>query len=142
MSALPQAARAARRRHAARVRRSRSRWRGCGVLVTEAALRSAIVEGTDVAAETFELELEPPERFQAPIKCPRCEELMAQHQLYTMQVDRCPAHGVWFDGPELAQVLLVAKPRPPEVGDRVRTAVAGGYTAIVIALSIVRFIWF
>jgi hypothetical protein len=41
-----------------------------------------------------------------PRHCPRCQHLMRPHALGPLAVDRCAAHGVWFDGDELAAALL------------------------------------
>jgi hypothetical protein len=46
------------------------------------------------------------------IECPGCESQMRKHTLYDVEVDYCPAHGVWLDGDnELGQVLRNAAGR-------------------------------
>lgn len=46
------------------------------------------------------------------ITCPRCESQMRKHTLYDVEVDYCPAHGVWLDGTsELREVLRNAAER-------------------------------
>lgn len=54
-----------------------------------------------------------PSRDGAPtITCPGCESQMQKHTLYDVEVDHCPAHGVWLDGNnELRQVLRNAAAR-------------------------------
>jgi Zn-finger nucleic acid-binding protein len=37
--------------------------------------------------------------------CPRCKTQMTPFTIYGITIDRCPEHGVWFDGEELARVL-------------------------------------
>lgn len=39
------------------------------------------------------------------LPCPECRAKMTAHELFGVPVDRCRAHGVWFDGGELAEVL-------------------------------------
>ena len=38
-------------------------------------------------------------------ECPRCPTKMASVALYGVALDRCPEHGIWFDGEELGRVL-------------------------------------
>jgi len=45
--------------------------------------------------------------------CPSCENMMERLQLRQVPVDRCPAHGVWFDRGEL-EVGLAAALMPEE----------------------------
>ena len=40
------------------------------------------------------------------LACPDCSEPMGTFQLFSVEVDRCDKHGVWFDPDELAQVLM------------------------------------
>jgi uncharacterized C2H2 Zn-finger protein len=48
----------------------------------------------------------------ASISCPRCESQMHKYTLYDVEVDYCPAHGVWLDGDnEIRQVLRNAAER-------------------------------
>lgn len=115
---------------------------GCGVLVREDSLREAIVEGTATTPDTFVLELKPEKDPGVVIECPECGMPMKHHELYTMHVDRCSEHGIWFDRDELAHVLATAKPYDKNAGDRLRLAVGGLAGAGLIALQIVRFIWF
>jgi Zn-finger nucleic acid-binding protein len=41
--------------------------------------------------------------------CPECEQAMQTVKLGTVALDRCEAHGVWFDAKELAALLGQAK---------------------------------
>lgn len=37
--------------------------------------------------------------------CPACDEKMDEPLIYGVPIDRCPAHGMWFDKAELDEVL-------------------------------------
>jgi len=51
----------------------------------------------------------PIEAGESPISCPSCAVTMTKHSLFTVIVDRCPAHGVWLDGDhELRTILATA----------------------------------
>lgn len=83
---------------------------GCtGVFVTEAFVRRAIAEaerhGVQVAPIEHELALHPATVVEPARRCPRCMSDMAKHDLHGVIVDRCSAHGLWFDGEELQRVL-------------------------------------
>jgi Zn-finger nucleic acid-binding protein len=84
---------------------------GCnGMLLTLADLGAAIHDLTSLEP-TFELSHEKPGNRT----CPHCRTAMSTCKLQvTLQeevehprpeLDRCPAHGLWFDDEELAQVL-------------------------------------
>jgi Zn-finger nucleic acid-binding protein len=40
-----------------------------------------------------------------PLPCPSCREAMATWTLHAIAIDRCAAHGLWFDRDELQIVL-------------------------------------
>ena len=40
--------------------------------------------------------------------CPQCDETMDEPLLFDVPIDRCPAHGMWFDKAELDQVIARA----------------------------------
>lgn len=63
--------------------------------------------------------------FARPRPCPRCAAVMAPCMLAAIPIDRCAAHGLWFDHDELERVLFAAAPKPPddELG---AVATAGG----------------
>ena len=42
------------------------------------------------------------------IACPTCKAAMDTRILYGVEIDLCTRHGIWFDGRELATVLLRA----------------------------------
>lgn len=44
-----------------------------------------------------------------PRPCASCKSEMQTVDLGKVQLDRCPAHGVWFDADELASLLREAK---------------------------------
>ena len=37
--------------------------------------------------------------------CPACDETMDEPRIYDVPVDRCAAHGIWFDKAEFEEVL-------------------------------------
>ena len=39
--------------------------------------------------------------------CPRCATQMTKHQLFGITLDRCRAHGIWLDGTDELQQILV-----------------------------------
>ena len=51
----------------------------------------------------------PASAAEAPRPCAVCGEAMQPVSLGTVALDRCAAHGVWFDASELAAVLRHAK---------------------------------
>ena len=57
-------------------------------------------------------------------RCPCCAQQMTAHLLHDVLVDRCPAHGVWFDHGELETVLVNAASRAA------RRRMAGGSLAL------------
>lgn len=72
--------------------------------------------------------------------CPRCTAAMQPRGLYGIKVDRCDAHGIWFDREELEQTLRAAgtaeKPRSG-LGEKVFT---GALVAAYVAGAILQFI--
>jgi Zn-finger nucleic acid-binding protein len=115
-----------------------------GVLVTEDELRALISEmqaGKPVgSAGPRSLALEPADRAEARRTCPRCPARMAKHRLYGMLVDRCPAHGIWFDASELQDALarVGAEAARPPLRDKVLVTAAGvGWVAFLIASALV-----
>jgi Zn-finger nucleic acid-binding protein len=38
-------------------------------------------------------------------RCPVCDEKMSEPLVFDIPIDRCDAHGMWFDKAELAEVL-------------------------------------
>ncbi len=47
--------------------------------------------------------------------CPCCTTKLATLDLFGIEVDRCAAHGVWFDGKELTSVLEAASGVDPKL---------------------------
>jgi len=81
--------------------------RGCtqcqGVFIPEPVLREMANDmPTPAAPVTLAWEVEQ----RARLKCPSCTELMEAVLLNRIPIDRCTAHGVWFDRGELGAVLL------------------------------------
>ena len=48
-------------------------------------------------------------RADQPRTCPQCRATMQTVDLGTVALDRCPAHGVWFDADELTALLKQVK---------------------------------
>ena len=42
---------------------------------------------------------------ESPRACPRCNRLMKPSLIEIVEIERCPAHGIWFDSGELQQAL-------------------------------------
>jgi len=49
-----------------------------------------------------------------PLSCPNCHDPMRTLLLFDVPIDSCIKHGVWFDGQELALVLLRAAKKPAQ----------------------------
>ncbi len=81
--------------------------RGCpqcrGLWVSMEAL-GTMAKAMQQAPMPLAFDFEPDPR--QPLPCPMCNEAMATWKLFTVPLDRCDKHGVWFDPDELAQVLL------------------------------------
>jgi Zn-finger nucleic acid-binding protein len=117
-----------------------------GALVTEDELRELIA---DMAAGSADgppgprpLALEPPPGADGPPRrCPRCPARMTKHLFYGMVVDRCEAHGIWFDDQELQGALerVGAEAAKLPLRDRIAmTAVGVAVFGYWIASTIVR----
>jgi Zn-finger nucleic acid-binding protein len=80
-----------------------------GALVTETTLQALIQDAeTHHASDvprTKELKFDVPNTVEPARTCPRCAATMSKHSFYGITVDRCIAHGIWFDGTELQSVL-------------------------------------
>jgi len=74
---------------------------GCHGLFVENAALVAMVE--DMTTATWELP--PPTGAPGARSCPICAQPLADERLEGEPIDRCPAHGVWFDPNELGGVL-------------------------------------
>lgn len=119
-----------------------------GVLVTEDELRELIAEmqakpGAPAAPAALALEPagEPASEGEAPRTCPRCAARMTKHTLYEMLVDRCEAHGIWFDDEELQGALarVGAEAAKMPLRDRIAvTALSVAWVAFGIATALVR----
>jgi Zn-finger nucleic acid-binding protein len=105
-----------------------------GLMLTEDDLRNAIVELTGLAP-VFAL------RDEAPGKraCPRCSTAMTTAKLSIElegekptkpgpELDRCAAHGLWFDESELADVLAPVAGKGPGGGMASTTSKQPGAT--------------
>ncbi|MBL9013322.1 MAG: zf-TFIIB domain-containing protein [Myxococcales bacterium] len=62
--------------------------------------------------------------------CPACDETMDEPLLFDVPIDRCAAHGMWFDKAELEQVIARANlggwksTPPPKPEDSLRMLIA------------------
>ena len=62
--------------------------------------------------------------------CPRCDEKMDEPLIFDVPIDRCAAHGMWFDKAELDEVITRSKVvgwrshPPPSPEDSLRMLVA------------------
>jgi Zn-finger nucleic acid-binding protein len=90
-----------------------------GVMLSEATVSQLIADmiGDQVSqfgwqgkiAEPQPLVLEPRASASSEaLTCPHCATAMEPRDLYGIAVDRCPAHGIWFDRQELADALARA----------------------------------
>jgi hypothetical protein len=111
---------------------------GCkGHLVVEAEIRQLVGEMlAKIRARTFELVPLPfADREPVPedptITCPRCAAHMTRHTLYELAVDRCPAHGVWFDGAELEAALAKAAEPTWKASLKQKIAAGAGLAAFI-----------
>lgn len=78
---------------------SRSWCEDCrGVLVPTAEIETVI---SDFRRKPFTL----PAGTPGERSCPRCVAKLARFTLFGIELDRCVAHGVWFDSKELVRVL-------------------------------------
>ena len=91
-------------------------------------------------AEPQPLELQP--RTVAAddaLTCPRCVATMEGHVLYGLDVDRCPAHGVWFDHQELENALQIAS-GAGRLSSRGETAFGIIASAALLAAYVLQFV--
>lgn len=63
--------------------------------------------------------------------CARCAARLSKLDLYGIEVDRCDAHGVWFDGKELTAVLEAASGVDPAT---IPTETRGGVLGVLRSL--------
>lgn len=111
-----------------------------GAFVTETEVARLIGEITHSAPA--------PLAFSAPLEgelvrtCPRCLTRMDKHALHGIQLDRCEAHGLWFDPEEMQRILnevgLGTVPKM-QLHEKIMT---GAFGAGFIALNLIRFIFF
>jgi Zn-finger nucleic acid-binding protein len=95
------------------------RWRfercaACGgAFVEEGVLAEMMREMGAAAPPIFGPRAHGPAR-----RCPGCAEPMAWVALEILPLERCPAHGIWFDPEELQQALHAGAPVAPATNDR------------------------
>jgi Zn-finger nucleic acid-binding protein len=111
-----------------------------GVFVTEDHLSWIIGQVSE--SEPTPVVLEPPRDGEAVRTCPRCANQMTKHVFYGIQIDRCEAHGLWFDAEEMQRVLNEAGFKDTKKMDLPHKIVAGTMGAALIAFNVIRFIWF
>jgi Zn-finger nucleic acid-binding protein len=71
-----------------------------GAFVENAALVEMVIAMTGVPWELPAVAGRPADR-----KCPACAALLVREQVETVEIDRCAAHGIWFDRDELRKLL-------------------------------------
>lgn len=120
-----------------------------GVLVPELDVMTLVAEvrtlNVGEAVEPVPLDLETTETTEQALRCPRCLTTMAKRVLYGLTVDRCEAHGIWFDGKELQAALDhagIARLKTARTLSTERKVVITLTTAAFIALNVIRFIYF
>jgi hypothetical protein len=112
-----------------------------GVMIEDQYLRPVIEQSLAVPLDA--LPLEERSAKDPALICPACRTPMTTHTLYGIEIDRCAKHGLWFDGDELRRVLEEAAKK--SAIPRTTTAqkvIGGAYFAGIIALNIVRFLYF
>jgi Zn-finger nucleic acid-binding protein len=122
---------------------------GCkGVFIALPELERLVAEAkkhapTDIV-EATPLVLAATKKDEPLRRCPRCVTMMTKHDLHGIVVDRCEAHGLWFDHEELAQVLqkIDLASRPP--ASLAQKLAIGGLSAAMladVAFVIAHIIW-
>ena len=89
-----------------------------------------------------ELFLGKPQGTERVRTCPRCQTQMVKHLLYTIRIDRCEAHGIWFDQDEIQRVLAEALEDNREPMPLREKVFAGAMFGGLIAANLIRFIFF
>jgi Zn-finger nucleic acid-binding protein len=74
-----------------------------GALVTASELEAMMNEMSPDDQRPLDQRLLPGK--DTPRKCPRCATTMKAVSIYSVTLDQCGEHGIWFDGEELAKVL-------------------------------------
>jgi Zn-finger nucleic acid-binding protein len=82
----------------------------CGGLWIGVGDVQEMVQQMQIPPEPMDLPFEIDRR--APLACPSCHEAMQTLNLYSVPIDSCTKHGIWFDAKELAMVLLLAVKKP------------------------------
>ncbi len=77
-----------------------------GVFVEDAALATMIAEMTGAPWQPPA----PTSTIEGSRPCPVCSAGMIEEEMLSVLIERCPGHGVWFDGDELAAALLRSLP--------------------------------
>lgn len=73
--------------------------------------KGVLVPTAEIEDQLSQLRIEPftlPAGTAGDRTCPCCTTKLARLDLFGVEVDRCEAHGVWFDGKELTLVLEAA----------------------------------
>lgn len=80
-----------------------------GVWIPEAALRDRVSKMQERPAPQLRWASE----SRLPLPCIACRSPMETLRLFDVPIDRCKAHGVWFDRDELQTVLLESRKHAP-----------------------------
>lgn len=86
-----------------------------GAFVEDAALAAMVSDVTNAEWKLPAASGKPGER-----RCPVCATAMIQQDLEATPIDRCAAHGVWFDDDELQATLQHASDPPSGIGGWLR----------------------
>lgn len=89
------------------------------------------------------LDLGAPQKTEPARQCARCMAMMTKHDLHGITIDRCAAHGIWFDREELQEVLTklgLDNLRGRDLKNKLALGAASLATAANIAFTIIRLI--
>ncbi|GEM_PF-3613376 len=119
---------------------------GCeGLFMREAEVEKVVAEAkkklpSDLP-EVTSLDLGAPSATEPARQCPRCMSMMTKHDLHGITIDRCAAHGIWFDREELQNVLAklgFANLRGRDLKNAIGAGVAGVALAAQIVFTILQ----
>lgn len=114
--------------------RAASTCQGChGRFLEEAVILELAGDMQVPAVPLAFLPLSP--RTDSPLHCPTCDKPMEPVRLASVLLDRCPAHGIWFDPEELSEALLLFA-RPESIEALELAARAHSYRPSWISLEV------
>jgi Zn-finger nucleic acid-binding protein len=114
--------------------RAASTCHGChGRFLAESVMLEMASEMQVPAMPLSFLPLSP--RTDSPLHCPTCDKPMEPVRLASVLIDRCPAHGIWFDPDELSDALLLFA-RSESIEELEQQARSHGYRPSWISLEV------